>query len=89
MQCFFVDEQNELVCARRGGLSKSEEDRFWDGNSTAQKWRQYVTMVDLDPQLADVSSTEIRTKLKQGEERVEQVPEAIEAYARKHKLYYS
>ncbi|CAO3665723.1 unnamed protein product [Umbelopsis vinacea] len=58
-------EHNIVICADRGGHSKMEVDRFWRSNPIVQKFNKQIRRINLDDNLASISSTQVRNQSKE------------------------
>jgi nicotinamide-nucleotide adenylyltransferase len=101
MHKFFDEEQSTLICARRGAQA-AEEDAFLATNAVVEFSGRpgLIEMVDLAPQMVDVSSTRVRATVKefftagggQDEEQFrrrleELVTDDVASYILEHSLY--
>ncbi|SGY69890.1 BQ5605_C004g03075 [Microbotryum silenes-dioicae] len=65
MTSFFDIDRSSIVCARRGDVSPIEEEEFLS-SPNVHKYRERITMCDVDDQALNVSSTDVRKALKEG-----------------------
>jgi nicotinate (nicotinamide) nucleotide adenylyltransferase len=78
-------EHNMVICADRGGHSEMEVDRFWRSNPLVQKFNKQIRRINLDDNLASISSTQVRNQSK--EDMKQLVDENIQQYIESHSLY--
>lgn len=59
LSSFFNIDKSTIVCARRGDISPEQEEEFLN-SEFVKEWKDKVTMIDLDEEFRNVSSTEVR-----------------------------
>ncbi|SCV72402.1 BQ2448_3939 [Microbotryum intermedium] len=89
MAIFFETDRSSIVCARRGDVSSTEEEEFLS-SPNVHKYRERITMCDVDDQALNVSSTDVRNAVKEGRWRDVQKwinVEGVREVIKKERLY--
>lgn len=86
LSSFFTTDHSSIACARRGDVSRAEEEAFLN-REDVKPWRSRIEMYDLPEAVAGISSTGVRKCVKEGGEWEEMVLEGVEEIVKRDGLY--
>ncbi|CAE6519450.1 unnamed protein product [Rhizoctonia solani] len=87
LRTFFNDERSSLVCARRGSHPDSEEEGFLHSEYVREFYDGgRIKIVDLDSQVRDISSTDVRNGTIETAEK--DCPKEVVDIIKREKLYF-
>lgn len=83
---FFVQDGSSITCARRGDVGREAEEAFLAGENV-REWRDKIEMIDLEGSVGEISSTLIRSKVREGQGLDGLVLKGVEAIIAREGLY--
>ena len=86
LSSFFTTDHSSIACARRGDISRAEEEAFLNRDDV-RPWRSRIEMFDLPEEVAGISSTGVRKCVKEGEEWERLVLKGAREIIRRDGLY--